>query len=108
MVAPPPDRSAGSNDRHREGSRVALAAREFIVGEGGVGTDEDVVFNTHTVVQGNTIFYGYPITDNHIILDETVRTNITIGTDLSLWKNDNELPNRGVGADILGLNLRVH
>lgn len=114
MVAPPPDRSAGFNGRCRKGGRVLLAAREGVVGEGDVGADEDVVPDAQAVPELDAGFHRDAVANDDVVLDEGVGADVAISADMGIGKDDDELPDAGVGTDVDGLyvgqsvDLRCH
>jgi hypothetical protein len=101
MVAPPPDRSAGLNSRHRKSGRILLTARVAVVGEGHVGADENVVLDTETIPELHAGFHRNAISNHHIILNEAMRTDIAAGTNLCTRKDDYVLPYFSIYSNIL-------
>lgn len=84
---------------------MVFAARKGIVGEGHIGTDENIVFNAQPVPQLNTRLNRNPVANDDIVFDKHMCADVAIGTNAGTGQDDNELPNAGVGADVGGLDI---
>ena len=91
----------GRNDR----MFVADAApRELVVGEGGIRTDENVVFQPYPVPDLHSAFYGDAIADNHVIFNKSVIANVTIHANCRARKHVSEGPDAGSFPHGLGFH----
>ena len=106
MVAPPPDRSAGFNGRYWKGRRVLLTAREGVVGEGDVGTDENVVLDAQAVPELNAGLHCDTVADDDVVLDEHVRADVAVGADAGVGEDDHELPDFSIRPNTRRLHFR--
>jgi hypothetical protein len=82
-----------------------LAAREGVVGKRYVRADEDIVFNSCAVPQVNTTLDGDAVANDHIVYDEAVRAYVAVGSNLSVWQHNGELPHVVVRTDVGGLDV---
>ncbi len=105
MVAPPPDRSAGFNRRHRKGRWVLLAAWKGVVGEGDIGADEDVILDAQAIPKLHARFHRDAVADDHVVLNEDVGANVAVGADASVAEDYDELPDAGVGTNLIRLDV---
>lgn len=84
-----------------------------IVRERHVGSNEHIVFDAQAVPHLNPALDRHAIADNGLALDEAMRANVAVCTDLGAGKNHHELPNAGsvAGGRLAvgqGVNLRRH
>ena len=105
MVAPPPDRSAGFNRRHREGGWILLAARKRVIGEGDIGADEDVVLDAQAIPKLHAGFHRDAVADDYVILYEDVGADVAVGPDAGVAEDYDELPDAGFGTDLIRLDF---
>lgn len=84
---------------------VLLGAREFIIGECDIGTDEDIIFDGDSVPELDAAFDGDVISQGDIIFNKALGIDIAVGADGGTWKDDAELPDPGCRPDRGGLNI---
>ena len=83
-----------------------MAAGKPVIGKRGVGTDEYIVANAQTIPQLHAALDGDAVTNDDVILDKTVRTNIAVLTDLGAGQHDDELPDTRARTNGGGLDVR--
>jgi hypothetical protein len=84
---------------------VILASREFVIAEGCIRPDEDIVSDAKSVPQLDTALDGHAIPQDDIVLDEAVRADIAVTSDSRALQNDYVLPNARSFADRRRLHL---
>ncbi len=72
-----------------------------IIAECRIRSNEDVVLNPHPIPNLDTAFNCHVITNNHIILDETIGTDIAIFAYFRLRQDDAKLPDPSPLANVL-------
>jgi hypothetical protein len=75
------------------------AAGPQIIGEGGAGTDENIILRRETVPQIDPAFHSYAVAQPDPILNEGVITDIAIGTDHYISEHVGKSPNARAGSD---------
>jgi hypothetical protein len=87
-----------------------VTAGHPVVGEGDVGTDEDVGLELDAVPQLDPALDGDTVTNLHVILDEDVVADVAVLPNGCLWEDVREGPNPCACADRrrLAEALRVH
>ena len=103
--------------RFRETIWMYFAPRILIVCKGGIGSDEYIISHAKTIPQLNAALDRNPISNYDIVLNENMRTDITVGSDSCPGKHDHKLPDpcaiaNGIGSDIRkfvndGFDLKV-
>lgn len=90
-----------------------LAVEMLIFGDGvsviakyRIRPDEDIVLNHGTVIEFYPVLDGAVIADDHVVLDEDMRADIAVCSYDGFRQYHTELPNVGVFADVLRLNVR--
>jgi hypothetical protein len=99
------DRGSTLHRRPRKFLQSLLRARKRIVGEGDIGTNENIVGNLNSIPNLHTAFHSDSISHDNVILDEYIRTNIALRTNLRTRQHDTELPNPCPLTNILRLNV---
>jgi hypothetical protein len=99
-------RSTGFNRRDGERRRVALAAREGVVGKGDIGADEHVVLDSQAVPELHAGFDRGAVADDHVVLDEDVGADVAVGADAGVGENDDELPDFSIRPNTRRLHFR--
>ena len=74
---------------------LVLGTRIEIIGEGTVSTNHYVVLQLNSIPQLHTTLHSTIVTNLYFILNQAMRTDIAVLTNLSLWKNYTELPDIG-------------
>ena len=75
------DRGAVGDGRPQDCSWMLLAAGKLVVGEGGVGADEDVVAHAKSVPKLHAALDGHAVAQNHVVLDEDVVADVAVAAD---------------------------
>ena len=101
------DRRAMTNYRARKRVKKLAAARERIVGECGVGTDEDIVFQRDAIPDLHAALDGDSVTDDDVVLNEYAVTNIAVGADAGAREHMGKGPNPSASSDVLALYQSV-
>jgi ion channel POLLUX/CASTOR len=103
------DRGVGADRRavvdHRGGERLGLllAARERVVGERRVGSDEDVVADSQAVPELHAALDGDPVAQHHVVLDEDAVADVAVGAEHRAREHVCERPDAGTRPDLVGL-----
>jgi hypothetical protein len=71
---------------------VVFAAGKFVVREGDIGADKNIVSDSKTIPKLNATLDRDPIADDHVVFNQNVRADIAGGADLCARKNDDILP----------------
>ena len=102
------DRGARADDgRAGRTSGYCLLRGKQVVGEGRVGTDEDVVLEAHAVPQLDAALDGDPVADDDVVLDEDVVADVAVGADDAPGEHVGERPDARAVADVLALAERL-
>jgi len=98
------DDDAGQDDRARPDGRAVvdggnekffwflLAAWKSVVGERGIGSDEDIVTHPQAVPQLHAALDGDAVAHHHVVFDQAVRADVAILPDLGTGQDDDKLP----------------
>ena len=86
---------------------VLLASRILVVGERGVGADEDVVADTEAVPELDAALHGDAVADDHVVLDEDMVADVAVAPDRAPREDVREGPDAGAFADCRALAERV-
>src|SRR6476620_9234863 len=97
------DRRSRLDDCLFKGFRVLPTAREAIVGEGGIGTDENVIAQTDAIPELYAAFHRDAIAHDHVVFDEHAIADIAIATDLRSGEDVGKGPDPGIGSYPAGL-----
>ena len=76
------------------------AARERVVGEGRVGTNENVVLDPDAIPQLHAGLDGDPIADLHVVLDKNVITEVAVLADARPRQDVREGPDARAVANL--------
>lgn len=90
-----------------ESRRTLLAAWEPVVCEGGVRTDEDLIFDAETVPQLDARLDGHTVADDHVVFDKDVVADTGIGTDASPAEHVSERPDSRSRTEVRGLQSGI-
>ena len=93
------------NPRPKRGEIRVPAARLLVVGEGDVGTDENIVTDPQTIPQLHSALDGDPVTHDDVIFDQAVGADVAVMTYRCSRENDDELPNLAASTDGRGLDV---
>ena len=85
--------------------RPLPAAREAVIGERGVGTNEHVVADAQSIPQLHPALDRDAVTNDYVALDQAVRADVAVTADPGAGQDDDELPDAGAGTDGLRLNV---
>jgi hypothetical protein len=77
----------------------------LVIGKRDVGADKNIIANAQSVPQLHAALDGDPVTENHIVLNQTVRANIAVLSDPGTSQDDHKLPDASSCADSGGLNV---
>ena len=83
---------------------MLFAARETVVGEGGVWPDKHVVFHPQAVPQLDPALDGDPVADDHVVLNERVIADIAIAADAGAGKDVGIGPHQRPLANVVRLH----
>jgi hypothetical protein len=70
-----------------------------MVGKGGIGTDENIVFDGDAVPQLHAALDRHAIADTHIAFEERLIANHAVRADDSAWQHVGKRPDSGSTAD---------
>ena len=84
---------------------TSLALRINIVCESNIWTYKNIVFNLYAIKNVHSIFDCNPVSDDDIILDEAMRTYITMISYACTWQNYTVLPDCSVFANCFWLYI---
>jgi len=73
--------SALTNDGPAERIGILLAAREWIIGEGGIRSNKDIIFQGNSIPELYTALDGDPVSHDDIVFYERVIADIAIFAD---------------------------
>src|SRR5271157_193894 len=99
----PSDRHSAFHQRAQQRPVVPAAAREIVVTESRVGTDEDIVLDRHSIPDLHPALDRDPVAEDSLVFDERVIADIAVRADLRTRQNMSEGPNAGTGTYAIGL-----
>ncbi len=85
---------------------MLFTARETVVCESHIRTNENIIFNSQAIPQLHTTFYSNSATYYYIIFNKTMRAYITFFTNNCFIQYNNKLPHSSFFANFIGMDIR--
>jgi hypothetical protein len=79
---------------------IAPTSGKFVVGEGDIGANEYVILYPKSIPYLDAALYRDVVTNNHVIFDEGMVTDVTVAPNHGVGKHMSEGPDPGSRADL--------
>ena len=95
-----------TTDRTLDATRPYQVFDSLVVAQGDIWANEYIVANSQTIPQLNSTLDRHIVANDNIILDESVGADIAVTPNLCILQHNGELPDSRSIANLIGLNVR--